>query len=149
MKGFIDPRIIFLILMLTVGAGSGGGSTVSYNQVDDICSLVYDFILEHYNPQENKLEFTEEDFDFLQLQTTRLPNDLKNYIQYYDDLCDQELPFINYNNEWPLQEEEIIKEQSVTEGFDDFLNTLKSDSRIIIIVILSFVGIIYLIGRYS
>ena len=130
--------LIFVILIVNVSALNN----------TETCSLVYDFILDHYDPINEELEFTDDDFDILQMQTTRLPNDLKNYIQYYDDLCEQELPFINYNNEWPEEEKEVeVKEQTVKQGFDKFLDILKQDYLKILIGILLIGLVIWIIGK--
>lgn len=116
----------------------------------ETCPKVYDFIIEHYNAYDNKLEFTDDDFDLLQMQTTTLEEDLKNHIIYYEDLCDQELPFINYNNKWPGEEKVVeVKDQSIKEGFDKFLDTLKEDSVKIIIGIIIAILLIWIISKYS
>lgn len=112
----------------------------------EACNEVYGFIIENYDSGENRLDFTQEDFDLLQMRTTIIPEDLKNYIIHFQDLCDEELPFINYNNELPDDKEEIESDrQSMKEGFKKFGDVLKEDSKGLLIglgiVILLILGI--------
>ena len=114
------------------------------------CAVIYDFIIENYNCEDQRLEFTDDDFDLLQLKTTMLPIDLKNHVMYYDDLCDQELPFLDYNNQWPAKEIKLEPEkQPVKKGFSDFTETIKGDAIIIFLVLLAIIAILWFVNEYS
>lgn len=117
----------------------------------DLCDSVHIFIVDHYNPLENRLEFTEDDFDLLQMQTTALPSDLEDKIIYYENLCDKDLPFLVYNNEWPEYQEEIQSNVKLTlkEGFERVGDSLKKDAFKIILVVFSVGGVIWVVGKYG
>lgn len=136
--------LFFLVFLLT--------SVSSWNvtKQDELCTQVFNFILDHYNPTDNKLEFTDDDFDLLQMQTTALPADLKNHIIYYEDLCGEDLPFLDYNNEWPNGEVKEIKDdkQSMKEGFSKFLNVAKQDSKKILLVIVFIIIVFFFANKY-
>jgi len=112
-----------------------------------ICALTYDFIINHYNSEENKLDFTDDDFELLSLRTVTGLDDLKYYITDFKELCTEELPFINYNPTWP--DEQTVTSQSFREGFNKFLEVLKEDLIKILLVVGLIVLLVWGINKYG
>lgn len=114
----------------------------------DPCSTIYEFILDHYNTQENRLEFTKEDFDVLQMQTNIPEEELKDYITNYNNWCDYEMPFLNYNGELPEEQITISNsDQTLKQGFSKFTSSLRKDSIYIIAITGGIILLVWVINR--